>query len=377
MKAMIAGGGTGGHIYPALAIADGLKKKYPESEIVYVGSAKGLEKSLASTAGYKFLAVEVASLPRSISVQAAKSLLQNLKGMRHSRRLIKNFRPDLVVGTGGYACGPLMLEAAKMGVPTLLHEQNAVMGLTNRLLSKKVDKICLTFDLINPPEGLTDKMLLTGLPVRAAIGAVEHKEGVRFFDFDIDKPVILITGGSQGARHLNQAAAGCWRQLLAAGAQILHLTGKKLYAEMQAELQKQDLHEHKGIKLLPYLNEMEMALAAADLIIGRAGASFLAEVMVAGKASILVPYPYAAENHQEANARALERKGAATVIKDAELDARLLFQIAESLLIEPRKLTAMAEKAKALARTDALENILAVADELMLDRDDKKTKKKQ
>ncbi len=381
MRIMITGGGTGGHIYPALAIAEALRQAYPGSEVLYVGNADGMEHRLASEAGYPFAAISVAGFSERGFLKAIGVLRQNVRGVAEAKREIKNFRPDLVVGTGGYACGPLMLAASRMGIPTLLHEQNAVMGKTNTILSGRVSRICLTFPVVGLAKAAEQKAVLTGLPVREAILAADREKSSEKFremlGLSTEKPVVLLTGGSQGARHLNQAFAGLWRELLADGVQIVHLCGDKLWDETAALAKEAGLlsgkHGEKnseingsddipkaedGFLLLPYLHHMEYALSAADVVICRAGASFLAELTALGRSAVLVPYPFAAGDHQTHNAKALVDAGAAVCIADKELSAESLRLALNGLLADREAREKMAAASYAVGRRDAAEAIV-------------------
>ncbi len=380
MRVMVSGGGTGGHIYPALAIAEALQKKYPGSKVVYVGNENGMEHELAQEAGYDFQPICVAGLTSKKPNKVLSVVLKNIRGVREAKRALKRFRPDLVIGTGGYACGPLLLAATNLGIPTLLHEQNAIMGKTNKILSRKVARICLTFPIPNLPVDIAARAKLTGLPVRKAIIAADKADGRRKLGLAADKPVLLVTGGSQGARHLNQACASLWQELLAKGVQIVHISGEKLFEETAAlakecglpvahinesaaEIPAKIPKAENGFLLIPYLHHMEYALAAADVIVGRAGASFLAEVSALGRAAVLVPYPYAAGNHQVYNAKAFVDAGAALLIEDGDLSQETLRAALQKALFDIELREAMTENSAALGEREAAEKILAVADE--------------
>lgn len=368
MNVMLSGGGTGGHIYPALAVAEAIRQQYPNSRLVYVGNADGMEHELASEAGYEFIPVSVAGFKGRGPVQMLRVLYKNWRGLAEAKALLRRFRPDLVIGTGGYACGPLLLEATRLHIPTLLHEQNAIMGKTNKILSRHVNKICLTFPIADLPAAVAAKCELTGLPVRQAILAADDAAARRHLGLAATKPVLVVTGGSQGARHLNQAMAELWPELLAAGVQIVHITGEKLFAETAQLARKAGLpadpnaqQAQNGFLLLPYLHHMEYALAAADLVISRAGASFLAEVMALGRAAVLVPYPYAAGNHQVYNAQSLVEAGAALLIEDAALSAQSLRQALQKALFDKNLREKMAANSAALGRREAAAAIMAAA----------------
>ncbi|MCI9044029.1 MAG: undecaprenyldiphospho-muramoylpentapeptide beta-N-acetylglucosaminyltransferase [Peptococcaceae bacterium] len=368
MNVMLSGGGTGGHIYPALAVAEAIRQKYPDSRLVYVGNVDGMEHELAKEAGYEFIPVSVAGFKGRGPLQMLQMLYKNWRGLAEAKALLRQFHPDLVIGTGGYACGPLLLEATRLHIPTLLHEQNAIMGKTNKILSRHVNKICLTFPIANLPDAVSAKCELTGLPVRRAILETDTAAARQHLGLAVDKPVLVVTGGSQGARHINQAMAELWPELLAAGVQIVHITGEKLFDETAQLARRNGLpvdpktqQAKDGFLLLPYLHHMEYALAAADLVISRAGASFLAEVMALGRAAILVPYPYAAGNHQVYNAQALVEAGAALLIEDAALSAQSLRQALQKALFDINLREKMAANSAALGKREAATAIIGVA----------------
>lgn len=376
MRVMISGGGTGGHIYPALAIAEAIGEAHPQSRVLYAGNPGGMEHKLAEAAGYDFLPLSVAGLSGKNPFTLVKVLLKNLLGLRQAKRAIRSFKPDLVIGTGGYACGPLLLAAEKLGVPTLLHEQNAVMGKTNRILSGKVSVLCLTFPIKDLPEAVAARAVQTGLPVRRAILAADKTIGREKLGLAADKPVLLVTGGSQGARHLNQAVCEAAPGLLDRGVQIVHLCGDKLYEETAAMLRQKNIAYQTpkqgeapegagGYLLLPYLEHIEHALAAADVVVGRAGASFLAELAAIGRAAVLVPYPFAAGDHQAYNAACFAEAGAAEVIKDAELSAAELSAALQKTLFDIQLNKEMARASAALGEKNAAAKILAEAERII------------
>ncbi|MGI5824655.1 MAG: undecaprenyldiphospho-muramoylpentapeptide beta-N-acetylglucosaminyltransferase [Bacillota bacterium] len=365
MRAMITGGGTGGHIYPALAIAEGIKNKYEDAEILYVGADGGLEKELATRAGYKFKGITVAGLERRISLKAITTVFKNMQGIRQSKVLLRQYQPDIVIGTGGYACGPLMLAAAKKGFPTLLHEQNAIMGMTNSILSNKVDKICLTFNIMGGNFSAHHKAVITGLPVRKNIMNADKNKGIEFFCLNPEKPVVLVTGGSQGAKHLNEAAIAAGKKIIAAGGQILHLTGPKLYQDSERLAKEAGILNNENYKIVDYLHEMEMALGAADIIISRSGASLLAEIMAVGRCSVLIPYPYATGDHQKANALSLVNRNAAKMILDNELSGDSLWEVLEPLLKDKALVAEMSKNCYDMGCRDAVDNILEQAAEII------------
>lgn len=366
MRVMISGGGTGGHIYPALAIAEEIMAQCPQSQIIYAGNADGMEHRLATAAGYEFLPLSVAGLSDKNPLRVISVLLKNVRGVAEAKRAIREFAPDLVIGTGGYACGPLLLAATKLGVPTVLHEQNAVMGKTNHILSGKVTRLCLTFPIKNLPTEVRERAVLTGLPVRSAILAADREKGRKALGLSAGRPVLLVTGGSQGARHLNQAVVDISEELLARGVQLVHLCGEKLFDETAAALNEKGVaysteNAECGYLLMPYLEHIEHALAAADVVVARAGASFLAELAAIGRAAVLVPYPFAAGNHQAHNAACFVEAGAAQVVEDGSLDGKSLLAALQKPLFDIQLNKQMAAACKGLGQTAAADKILAEA----------------
>ncbi len=357
---ILCGGGTGGHIYPALAIGEGLRKAYPDACILYAGTPQGPEKELAQAAGFSFLPIDAAGLPSKPSVKTVKSLMATWRGYRQAKKMIMEKNPALVIGTGGYVCGPVVLAAAKKEIPTLLHEQNAVAGKTNRMLSQYVDKICLTFQEAENSFSaeVKKKTVLTGLPVRDCFWHADKTKAQAFFHLDPSKVTIFETGGSQGAQSLNRALSAIYPDLLQMNCQIIHAVGKKNIAEMKEVCNNLGLDEEKGLFLYPYLQEMDLALAASDIVLSRAGASFLAELCAVGRAAILVPYPFAANDHQRANANSLVKGGAAVLLEDMEMNKETLLATLKPLMQDREKRQEMARKMATFGKRDALQKIL-------------------
>lgn len=368
MRVLITGGGTGGHIYPALAIVRGIREKYPGAEILYVGTTGGMEADIVPKEGYAFETVTVEGLPRKITPRTLITFGKLLKGIGQAFAVIKKFSPDVVIGTGGYVCGPVVLAAALRKVPTLIHEQNAYPGITNKLLARLVSRIMVTF-----PESIkyfpkTAPITVTGLPVRPVILTAEREAGIKSLGLTGDKLTLLIFGGSRGAQRINRAMVEAAKDFaLRQEIQILHITGALGYEETLAELKAAGISLDKSGNIIvkPYLYNMEEALAAADLVICRAGAATLAEITVLGLPAILIPYPFAAENHQEYNARALADQGAALLIKDSELTGPGLVQAVTKLLQEKAALDKMADASKALGRPQALAEIVQCVEEVL------------
>lgn len=367
LRFVVTGGGTGGHIYPALAIARGLKEKYPGAEILYIGRAGGLEADLVPRAGFPFRSIQVAGLKRRPTPANLLAVWQAGRGLLTARRILKEFKPAVVVGTGGYVCGPVVLAAALQGIATLIHEQNALPGLTNRLLAPLVDCVALTFAEGRRYFPRRARLTVTGLPVRPEVLSCCREEARRVLGIPPGARMILSFGGSQGAASINKAMV----EVLQAFAGrtdmcFLHVTGPAHYQDFLNHLPERGLGapENGNITIVPYLYDMPRALAAADVAVCRAGAATLAELTVLGLPAVLIPYPFASGNHQEFNARSLEKKGAALVIKDRELSGQLLTRCLEVILSRPEKLAAMAGACRSLGRPRALQDILDLVAEL-------------
>lgn len=364
MKAVITGGGTGGHIYPALAVAEELEKR--GWEILYLGSDRRMEAEIVPKVGFDFKALSVRPLPRKLSKKIISSLFYNTKAFFKSLKLIRDFKADIVIGTGGFVAGPVVLAGSLLRKKTIIHEQNAYPGITNKLLAKVVDKVCLNFsesaDYLKVKE---NKIEITGNPVRPKILNVERAKAYRELNLNSEFKTILITGGSLGAEVINQNIIELYKYAVQNNIQILHLSGKKNYNQLLAKLKNNNLEpENPLLNIIAYLDEMEYALAAADLIIARAGATGLAEITTCAKASILIPFAAAAENHQLVNARALQKNNAALVIEEAELNEDLLLEKVKLIIENEEKLKSMSAAAGEMSQKDSLANIIRIIEKL-------------
>lgn len=367
MKVLVTGGGTGGHIYPALAIARGIKEKHPEAEILFVGTVKGLEADIVPREGFPFRTVTVEGLTRKISIKAFTTLLKTCKGCFEAFKIIKGFKPSVVVGTGGYVCGPVVLIAGLLRIPTLIHEQNAYPGITNKLLARIVNKVAVTFPESRKYFPAKADVVLTGLPVRPEIQTTEREGAIRALGLDKDKFTILTVGGSRGARSINKAMIKVIAQAVnGQEIQIIHMTGQLGFDETVAEMKTAgiDMVNCGNITVKPFLYNMDEALAAADLVICRAGATTIAEITVRGLPAILIPYPYASDNHQEYNARALVENGAALMILDRDLNGPKLWDVLRELYQDPHRLALMGQAARELGKPDALRHLLDMVEVL-------------
>ncbi|SHK24479.1 undecaprenyldiphospho-muramoylpentapeptide beta-N-acetylglucosaminyltransferase [Desulforamulus aeronauticus] len=368
MRAIVTGGGTGGHIYPALAIAKGLQSHFSHTEILYVGTNHGLEADIVPKANLSFQAITVSGLERKLSLSNLKVFWQAWQGYREAARIIQNFRPDVVIGTGGYVCGPVVLAAARRGIPTLIHEQNALPGITNRILSRVAKGVAVTFEDSVQYFSNRDKIAVTGLPVRPEITESHRREALKALGLDEERLTLLVFGGSRGARRINQAMVEVIQHYGNQPAiQIIHATGQAGYQEFldAAKDRGIELDKYVNIIIKPYLYNMQEALAAADLVVSRAGAATLAELTVLGLPSILIPYPYAAENHQEFNAKALADRGAAVLIKDAELTGATLIAELQKIISNENRLRNMSLASEKLGRPEALDDIIKCVEKIL------------
>ncbi len=366
MRILLSGGGTGGHIYPALAIAERLKALHPECEILYVGTEKGLENRIVPQRGIPFKTIAVEGLPRKISPAMWRALKKAAGGCAEAKKIVKQFRPDLVIGTGGYVCGPVVLAAYLTGVPTMIHEQNAFPGLTNKVLARFARVIMVNFQAAEQYFVHKDRIKVTGLPVRQEVLCTDKKAGLEYFGFSDKKTTLLISGGSRGARSINRAMAKAYPDLIKLNdLQIIHLTGAVDYQDTLDVIAAEGikLEDYPQIIVKPYLDEMQYGLAAADFCVGRAGATFLAELTACGLPGILIPYPYAAENHQEYNAKALVDQDAAVMILDKELTGSRLCQNIKELYQNLDKRDRMAVNARNAGKRDSLDQIVRLIEQ--------------
>ena len=361
IRIMITGGGTGGHVFPAIAIADALKTKLGDVEFLFVGARDRLEMEKIPEAGYRIIGLPVMGFIRKFSFRNVKVLLKLLASLRLSEKIIRQFNPDIVVGVGGYASGPVLRTAAGKHIPTLIQEQNSYAGITNRILARKVNRICVAYDKMERyfPAG---KIVMTGNPVRAEIqllASMDRKEeALKYFGLDEKRKVILILGGSLGARTINHSVMAKLDLLLQEDMQLLWQCGKGYYSTLSGYLQTAGV---SGIHLLDFITRMDLAYAAADIIISRAGAITVSELCHVGKPVILVPSPNVAEDHQTKNALALVRKNAAVCISDEEAENKLV-PVALDILKNAGRTAELAGNIRALAVMDSAGKI---ADEII------------
>lgn len=353
MKVLISGGGTGGHIFPALSIANALRRRDPNTEILFVGAENRMEMERVPAAGYDIIGLDIAGFDRKRLWRNFKVLYKLWKSSRKARRIIRDFKPDIAVGVGGYASGPLLMAAQRLHVPTLVQEQNSYAGVTNKHLGKEARKVCVAYEGMDRffPAG---SIVMTGNPVRKEITScdVTREEAKKMLGFDPSAPLVAAVGGSLGARTINDSMKLALKPVLDAGAQILWQTGK-LYADECQAVAK----DTPRVDCTPFVSRMDLVYRAADVLVSRAGASTISEIQLTGVPAILVPSPNVAEDHQRKNALALSTRGAAVMIPDAECRDRLADEII-ALLNDPARRESLGANALAMALPDADERIV-------------------
>lgn len=371
MKVVFAAGGTGGHINPALAAAGELRARFPEAEILFIGTEDHMEARLVPAAGFAFQTIAIEGFQRKLSLQNLKRNLHTVNLLLHStgavKKILRDFAPDAAVGFGGYVSGPVIRTAAKLGIKTAIHEQNAYPGVTNKALAKSVDRVMLTVEAASAHLTCKNPPVVTGLPVRREILAADRDFARAKLGVPDDALLVLSMGGSLGAKAINEAVVGLiaarWQQK---NLMFLHATGK--YGKWVPDKLREmgvPLDEAKNVTVREYIDDMDTCLPAADLVIGRAGASSLAEIEATGKASILIPSPNVAENHQYHNAMALVNNDAARILEEKDLTAESLTALADELLQDPEALKTIGANARKMAVLDSAKVICDIIVDLV------------
>lgn len=373
---ILSGGGTGGHIFPAVSIADEIKRRYPDADILFVGASGRMEMTRVPEAGYPIKGLPIAGIQRSLSLSNLAVPFKVVSSLWKARRIVRRFRPDVVIGTGGYASGPVLFAASMLGIPTLIQEQNGFAGVTNKILARRVNTVCVAY------EGLekvfpAQKIVFTGNPVRSSItgaflshSGLSHREAQDIFGLESGRRTFLVVGGSLGARAVNRAVQDNLDILIDNGAQVLWQCGKYYYADYRRMLD-QIIRSHpekdyaSRVALLPFITEMDAAFAAADIVVSRAGAGTLSELCLVGKPAILIPSPNVAEDHQRHNALALSSRGAAVLITEGENLSHELGDAIVRLLTDDALREELSKNIQSLARPNATSDIVDQVEKLL------------
>ena len=350
-KFILSGGGTGGHIYPAIAIANELKSRFPDAEFLFVGAKDKMEMQKVPQAGYAIKGLWISGIQRKLTLDNAMFLFKLLSSMWNSLRIIKSFKPDVVIGTGGFASGAVLKVASMLGIPTVIQEQNSYPGITNKLLAKRANKICVAYENLERffPK---DKMILTGNPVRQdLINEASKSEAIAYFNLDANKKTLLVLGGSLGARRINQLIEKELDFLLSQNIQIIWQCGK-LYLNDYSKYNKKD-----NVQVVAFIDRMDLVYAAADVVISRSGASSVSELCIVGKPTIFIPSPNVAEDHQTKNAKAISDKNGAILIKESELETQFE-TIFSDLISNESKQSELSRNIKKIAKPNATKDIV-------------------
>lgn len=358
MRAILAAGGTAGHINPAIAIAAEIKQH--GGEVLFIGNEKSMEKELVPKAGFEIKCIRVSGFQRRLTVKNIKTVYQAAESLVKTKKIIKEYKPDIVIGCGGYVSGPAVYSAASLKIPTLIHEQNAFPGLTNKILSKVVNTICISFEGSEKYFKTNKKISFTGNPVRKNILDISYDEARR--KLSMTKPCVLVFGGSLGAKKINDVMT----EYIKTADDNIHIiwgTGKRYYEDIMKNINADTLPDN--IEICPYIYDMDTVMSASDIVVARAGAITLSEICAKGKAAVLIPSPYVANNHQEYNARALEKKGAAIVVTEGEITPAKLGKTIDELVSNTEKLENMKRCALEMSTATATDIIYNEIEQLV------------
>ena len=362
MKVIIAAAQTGGHINPGIAIANKIKKENKNARIMFIGTTRGLENDLVPRAGFELRTIEAHGINRKISISNIKNMFKTLKGLREAKRIVKDYKPDVVIGTGGFICGPVLMAAKKYKIPTILHESNAFPGVAVKLLSKKVNTILLGFEDAKKRLPKAKNIVVTGTPTKIRkVQLLEDQKEKMISELGLKKglPIVLVFGGSQGAKSINSTLIDIIKSKENRNYQIIWASGPKQYDVIKETLKenKVDIDKMKNVKILPYIYNMEEMMNLVDIVISRSGAMTITEIAITGKPAIFIPFPFATENHQEYNAKVLENVGAAKTILDKDLNKESLTSVLNEMLKDKNKLIQMGRNAEKVAISNVEDRI--------------------
>lgn len=362
LRLIVSGGGTGGHIFPAIAIADAFKRRHPDAEILFVGAKGRMEMERVPQAGYLIEGLWISGFKRELSLDNLSFPFKLISSLCKAKRILKKFKPDVVVGVGGFASGPTMRKATSLGIPVVIQEQNSYPGVTNKIVAPKAAKICVAYENMDRwfPK---DKIVFTGNPLRNSVVSVDGKreEGAKFFGLDPNKPIILLVGGSQGALGINKGISAKLSMFKDVDYQLIWQTGKHYIEQAQNEIKELGLEDK--VKPTVFIDRMDLAYGCADVVISRAGAMSISELSIVKKAVVFVPLPTAAEDHQTKNAQSLVDKDAAIMVKNNETSEKLIPTVFE-LLTDKEKICKMQENIAIFARPNAAEDIVNEIDKV-------------
>lgn len=365
MKVVVSGGGTGGHIYPALALMRYLEKDTPV-EFLYIGTERGLESKIVPQAGYAFTSIKIQGLRRSLSLENLKTAYYMMTSIHKAKKILREFQPDVVIGTGGYVCAPVLFAASRLGIPTIIHEQNSVAGVTNKFLARWVSKIAICFEDVSKDFAkYAEKVELTGNPRGQEVVEVEkNPHYLAELGINTTKPIVVIFGGSRGAEKLNKSFVDALTAFEGKNYHVVMVTGEIHYDKINNQITslQQTL---PNVSLFPYIKDMPQLFQNVDLVICRSGATTLTEITALGLASVLIPSPYVTNNHQEANARSLVNQGAAEMILERDLSAETLVASIDEIMENEERRLAMAQAAKQMGIIDASRRLESMIQELI------------
>ena len=362
MRAIIAAAGTGGHINPGIAIANKIKEKEPNSEIIFVGTGRGLEKDLVPRAEYELKTIDAYGIERKITVQNLKNLYATYKSIGSAQKIIQSFKPDVLIGTGGYICVPTVIAAKKMEIPVVLHESNAFPGVAVKLFKKKADKILVGFEDAKKRLDNRENVVVTGNPIKLKkidFSISEKNKIIKETGLKSDKPIVLVFGGSQGAQSINQSLLEIIVNKKNKDYQIMWAAGPEQYKEIKKKLEEVNINIENidKVKIVPYIYNMEEIMNIADLVVCRSGAMTITEISVVGKPAIFIPFPYATENHQEYNAKVLENVGAARIILNKDLNSEILGNTINEIVNDKILMQEMSKNANKVAMKNVEDKI--------------------
>ena len=365
MRVVVSGGGTGGHIYPALAFMRYLEKQ-EDVEYLYIGTKRGLESKIVPQAGYAFESIKIKGLKRSLSLENLKTAYYMVTSVIKARKILKEFKPDVVIGTGGYVCAPVLFAASLLKIPTIIHEQNSVAGVTNKFLAKWVNKIAICFEDVKKDfASYSNKVVLTGNPRGQEVVEIKkNPEYLASIGVQTELPIVVIFGGSRGSERMNEVFVEALEGFANKHYHVIMVTGEVHYDKINNQITNL-AKSLPNVSVFPYIKDMPQLFQNVDLVVCRSGATTLTELTALGLASVLIPSPYVTNNHQEANARSLVDQGAASMILEKELNAQTMLAEIDDILLDSHKKEAMAASAKKMGITDASSRLTSMIHEIM------------